>query len=446
MRRILLIAAAALPLSGLLGLEEKKPAPPPPERVGVEVDDPKLKADIEDCIRRGVAWLKEHQEPSGAWPSMEPGKLYPGNSGEPYLYKYELTALALLALLKCDVPPKDPCIVQGIDWLKKNGTGIIGSYGNAITLLLLEARYVSKESVAAKDGKKKPAKPKPERFDPEDTLWAAKLVAGTVSCQHSCGGWRYGGMSVPLDMEGGKPGVADVSATQYALLGLHAARRMGIPVNPDVFYRASDFLMAQQDPDGKRVSRITERARVEADNPRPEGTEEAGDYGKDRIRGWAYMRGDGVPDNARSSAGMTCAGIVGIMTCRNACMDDKALKKVDKDKRLAGMEQSIYDGLAWLDAHWSTGENIPQEDRELGYYLYALERVGIMTDLRFIGPGHDWYLEGARVWTRRITEEGEMGYWDISTARKKVESQDTPFALLFLRKAVLVSYPIGEAE
>ncbi len=447
MNRAFRIAAAALPLALAWG-DETKPSPSaPPERSEVAVDDPKLKADIEDCIRRGVTWLKARQEPSGAWPELDPGNPYPGNSGTTYNNKYELTGLALLALLKCDVSSKDPCIMQGFEWLKKNGPSRLVPYGPAVVLMALEAKDSPKEAVQPKNKKQKYAKPKPLQLNPGDGVWAGQLAAQILSNQHACGGWRYGsGSATPLDMEGGKPGVADVSATQYALLGLHAARHMAIPVDSQVFYRASDFLLAQQEAEGPKTSRVTERAQTGADNPKPE-EEAAGDYGKDRIRGWPYMKGAADRDESRARAGMTCAGIVGMLICRNACMDDKGLKKEERAKRLTRMEQAVYDGLAWLDAHWSVEENYPVETEELGYYLYALERVGVMADLRFIGPGHDWYLEGARVWTSSMQKEGgDKGFWAAGAGRPKPETQDTPYGLLFLRKAVLLSYPIGEAE
>ncbi len=445
--RPVILALLLLPLVPLQA-EPAKPASPPPERSEVEVDDPKLKADIEDCIRRGVNWLKERQEPAGSWPQMDPIPLYGGGGiGDPY--HAEMSALALLALLKCDVHPNDPCITRGFDWLKKQSF-VTGAYGCATTLMALEAKYTPKESLASRDGKKRTSKPKPIQLGPDDALWAAKLMNQILGYQSSVGGWRYTG--APADAEGGKPGLADVSATQYALMGLKTARRMGIPVTPTVFQKAADFLMDQQETDGPKVSRVTERARAETDNPKPEGEETgeeaAGDYGKDRIRGFPYMKNNQEPRHRRASAAMTCAGLVGLLICRSECLEDKGLKKKERTERLARMNQSIYDGLAWLDAHWSVKENVPERTYELGYYLYGLERLGVMADLRFIGPGHDWYLEGARVWTSRMQKEGaDKGFWVAGAGRPKPETQDTPYGLLFLRKAsIRLGYAIGESE
>ena len=403
----------------------------PPARVEREIDDPKLKAAIDDCIRRGVNWLKARQEPSGAWPELDQVPLsYPGITVKPDQYKPDLTALALLALLKCGVPPSDPCVTRGFDWLGKQGGFISGPYGCATTLMALEAKR------APKGASKVPS----VQPNASDMPWAAKLCGQILGFQSESGGWRYGTFT-PTDMEGGKAGQADVSCTQYALMGLKTARGMGIPVKPEAFSRAADFLMAQQETDGKTVCRITCRAVGGARAPDVKGYE-------DKVRGWPYMKGAASAAEAQASGAMTCAGLVGMLVCRSEFLEDKSDKKGDRAKRLARMEQSIFDGLAWLDENWSVSSNPPRSNFELGYHLYGLERVGVMADLRRIGPGHDWYLEGAGFLTERMTAEGDdKGFWAIGACRAKPETQETPYALLFLRKAAVhVGYPVGEAD
>lgn len=441
----LLGLAVLIPL--LAGAEEaKKPASVPPQGAEeVEITDPKLKKAIDDCLQRGVNWLKGRQESTGAWPGLLPGPLYPGSTGTPYDHKFGLTALALLALLKCGVPATDPCITKGFSFLRiddsQNQPGVRKSlpsertYDAGILLMVLEAKYAPKEAVGRKEGRKA-AKPKPVQVGKQDAAWVKALANSLVALQRANGGWRYDAQPPPTDMEGGKSGVADVSNTQYALMGLKLARRMGIPVKPEVFARAADFLMNQQEAAGPAAVRITRRKEGET------ATVEAVGYSQDKARGFPYMKGAANQHDAHASGAMTCAGLVGMMICRSEMIEDQTLK--DKAKRLAKVEQAIWDGLAWLDAHWTVSANPPAGNHELGYYLYALERVGIMADLRMVGPGHDWYEQGARVLTDRITEQGkDEGYWAISQARQKPETQDTPYALLFLRKAsIKVGYPI----
>ncbi len=421
----------------LLAAEPPKMSPPPVERSEVEVNDPKLKASIDDAIKRGVAWLKARQLSSGAWPASD-NKMppYPGGSGRVHDYQQELSALALLALLKCGVPPSDTCVSKGLTWLQKQECNV-SAYSPAICLLVLDAKYTPKEAVA-KPGKKAP-KPEPIVPSKEDLAWAIKLTNQLTGSQARNGGWRY--HSVPTDMEGGKPGIGDVSCTQYALMGLKTAKRLGIPVKPEAFGRALDFLLDQQEADGKSWTRITRRKEGEEDD--------AGGYA-DKARGWPYMKGAANAHEAMASGGMTCAGVVGILICRSEILEAKDFP--DRAKRQPKAEQSMWDGLAWLDANWSTVQNPAHGNYELGYYLYALERVGVMADLRMIGPGHDWYVQGAQTWMDKLNQDpadiaatlgssalpreiAEMGFWGFSQCRPKAETQDTPYALLFLRKA-----------
>ncbi len=434
MRPFLPLLLLALPLAAE---PAKPPAAPPaaPERSEVEVNDPKLKAAIDDAIQRGVAWLKARQLPSGAWPSLEKLPPYPGSTGPTHDYQPELSALALLALLKCGVPPADSCIVKGLAWLKTHSLATTG-YGPAVGLMVIEAKYATKEAVA-KPGQKA-GKPKPITPSPEDLVWAGQLANQLLAMQAQIGGWRYA--VIPTDMAGNKPGTSDVSCTQYALMGLKTAKRLGVPVKPEAFAKAADFLLGQQEAEGPPWTRITRRREEESND------NEAGGYA-DKARGWPYMKGAADASEARASGGMTCAGLVGILVCRSEILETKGFP--DRAKRLPKVEQAMWDGLAWLDQNWSTADNPGHGNSELGYYLYGLERVGVMTDLRMIGPKHDWYIQGAQSWIERLNTNPDdlaatlggkpptkdMGFWGFSGCRAKPETQDTPYALLFLRKA-----------
>jgi hypothetical protein len=99
-------------------------------------------------------------------------------------------------------------------------------------------------------------------------------------------------------------------------------------------------------------------------------------------------------------------------------------------------EKSVMDGLAWLDKNWSVTENIGPPETARGqatgwlyYYLYALERTGMLYDTALIG-NHDWYLEGARV---LLNAQKPDGSWDAS--HFKHATWDTCFAILFLKRA-----------
>jgi hypothetical protein len=96
----------------------------------------------------------------------------------------------------------------------------------------------------------------------------------------------------------------------------------------------------------------------------------------------------------------------------------------------------VHDGLAWLAKNWSVTENHGPSEVENGvgnaylyYYLYALERVGMLLDVGSIG-NHSWYPEGAEMLLKVQQPDGS---WKGS--RPEVPAWDTCFAILFLKRA-----------
>jgi hypothetical protein len=72
------------------------------------------------------------------------------------------------------------------------------------------------------------------------------------------------------------------------------------------------------------------------------------------------------------------------------------------------------------------------------YYLYGIERVGVLTKREFIGD-QQWYNTGAR-WL--VDQQGEAGSWQAEDwgathVPYRTDTVDTAFALLFLRKATI---------
>ena len=67
------------------------------------------------------------------------------------------------------------------------------------------------------------------------------------------------------------------------------------------------------------------------------------------------------------------------------------------------------------------------------YYLYAVERVGMLFDTPMIGR-KDWYFDGAK-WL--LEQQGANGSWDQNRlfANPSNPTYDTCFAILFLKKA-----------
>jgi hypothetical protein len=90
----------------------------------------------------------------------------------------------------------------------------------------------------------------------------------------------------------------------------------------------------------------------------------------------------------------------------------------------------VQDGIAWLGKNFLVTDN-PLKPRYFHlYYLYALERVGMLADTTRIGT-HDWYLEGANHLLDAQREDGSWG----SNDRLDPPTWGTCFAILFLKQA-----------
>ncbi len=128
---------------------------------------------------------------------------------------------------------------------------------------------------------------------------------------------------------------------------------------------------------------------------------------------------------------MTASGVCSLILAKSQLVKSPLLTK----ELGARVDQAIYDGLAWLDLHWTVEEN-PGGARSHYYYLYALERVGVLGQIDLIGA-HRWYVDGAK---HLIGAQADDGHWNSGTEIEPGDVIDTCFALLFLKKATL---PVG---
>jgi hypothetical protein len=208
---------------------------------------------------------------------------------------------------------------------------------------------------------------------------------------------------------------SDNSNTQYAALGMRACHDAGIVFPKSEIERCKQYWVATQHPGEKGAAK-----------DKPAVASGSGSIPVGDPRGWCYSDGQGSDcghgGNAYSS--MT-AGAIGAI-----CIFDYMLGKDWKK------EKAVLDGLAWLDKNWSVTENVGPPETAKGtttgwlyYYLYAVERTGMLYDTALIG-NHDWYLDGARV---LLGAQKADGSWDAS--HFKHPTWDTCFAILFLKRA-----------
>jgi hypothetical protein len=182
------------------------------------------------------------------------------------------------------------------------------------------------------------------------------------------------------------PASGDNSNSQYAALGLKACAEAGFIPDPRCINDALKWWQEAQSKDG----------------------------------GWSYNKGS--PWGSMTAGGVGAVAIFDWMAGRNWKADPMVQK-----------------GMAWIDTNWSVSKN-PKGEKNKGhwqyYYLYAVERVGMIVGTDTIGS-HDWFDEGARYLLKQ--QKGD-GSWQGPKKKGEKSSKgrqvwDTCFAILYLRKA-----------
>jgi hypothetical protein len=118
---------------------------------------------------------------------------------------------------------------------------------------------------------------------------------------------------------------------------------------------------------------------------------------------------------------MTTAGVACLTICQEGLWRSRRFRGADRKK----LQAAIRDGLVWMQVHFSVSEN-PGEPHALHhlYYLYGLERMGMLSGTRWIGQ-HDWYKEGADLLLEM--QDAYRGGWGGPVR--------SSFAILFLKRA-----------
>lgn len=315
------------------------------------------------------------------------------------------SVLATYAMVKGGVPPSDPLVQNVIKAIKKKivdgkykpRSEVI--YTTGVELMLLEA-------AGGKGGKYRPE--------------MQAIVDFVVKNQANAGYWNYLG--------GDKHG--DTSVTQYGILGLWAAARVGIKIPPTAWDNAASWLRATQAKEG----------------------------------GWQY-RPTSTTDTPGQTTSMTVAGVSTLLVTRLYLHPDRVanakgkkkkkkvfslnrhpLEKVDtstpiskqrpgrkKKKKVVGaadykarnsynqISGSANGGLRWLAARYQTGSG-----RWAIYTLYGVERMAALSKIQTIGRVN-WFDDGVRY----LAKAEQSGSWNDQTGKIPA----TSFAVLFLTRS-----------
>lgn len=311
---------------------------------------------VRKAIDQGVGYLKGRQAQDGSWTE------YPGQPGG-------TTALCTLALLNAGVPPDDATVQRALRYLERLSKPE-KTYAVALQTMVF-CRANPKQYLAQID---------------RNVRW---LESTQIASGQRKGAWSYPGAG------------GDNSNTQFALLALHEAERVGVEVRYETWAKAKAYWENTQNADGS----------------------------------WGYQPG------LSGTGSMSCAGIASLVIAADAVRRPDA--QVSPDGRIqccqAGESDNgqIERGLDWLGRNFSVSGN-PGAPGEywLLYYLYSLERAGRLTNRRFIVHpqlgAYDWYREGVKFLIPR--QDGLSGYWAGTGHVEKDPVMGTALALLFLAK------------
>jgi hypothetical protein len=295
-----------------------------------------LAARVNRAIADGVKQLRSAQSADGKWGGAEDA--HPGG----------MTALCTLTLLKSGVRRGDDAIQRALRSVY--ATEFKSTYAHSVRLLMLDA--LGLPDVAREKG--------------------AASLDFLVANQRE-GVWAY------------PTGGIDLSNTQFVMLGLRAAHRVGLEVPAMTVFNAIKALPHWLDRD---------------------------------TGGFAYSQ------DRPASGGITAATLGGI-----AVLDELAKGNGQSEGLLRKFEPERKRAAAWFADRFDAGKN-PWGAREWtpGFqyaYLWAVERYGGLTKQDKLGA-HDWYTEGAEWLVAQQLDDGSWG-----------KTEDTCFALLFLRRATV---------
>ena len=129
--------------------------------------------------------------------------------------------------------------------------------------------------------------------------------------------------------------------------------------------------------------------------------------------------------NKKQGYGSMTAGALGSMVIYHYILNEPWMK-----------DAAIQNGLKWMAENFTVQENPsaangPKHAMSTHYFLYAMERLGILYGTETFGA-HSWYAEGAR---SLLETQRPDGSWLTAKSKGTNDVWDTCFAILFLRRA-----------
>lgn len=321
---------------------------------------------INDAIDRGLAYLRK-------------------NYGNPPQYRNYLGLLGL-TLLECGVAAGDPSVQQIAAWIRSREPGLAQTYELALAILFLDRLGERRDRTLIRH-------------------FGQRLLKG----QFDCGAWTYTcseydalrgwGNNLfrnrPANFFPNRPAPqqityrGDNSNTQFAILGLWVAQRYGVMAH-SALRTAEQYFRNTQALDGS----------------------------------WTYK-----PKQLACRDSMTCAGLMSL-AMRHGISAGQG-RDIRPDRPVSVHDAALLRGLRYLaqslDKIGVLGRRIAGvEARDPLYFLWSLERLAVIYDLKEIGE-REWYP-----WTAQMLVETQLpdGRW-VGLG----EPVGTCFALLVLKRS-----------
>ncbi len=342
---------------------------------------------VNKAIDDGVSFMRFLQKANGSWEGDRRQAL-------------GVTALVTLAMLKAGVKPTDHSMVKAFEFMKTRP--LDHTYSVSVLLMALEAKYFP-GGADEKDAYRERPRVARKLISEEDQAWIRKAADWLAGQQGM--GYRNSAQRKLFPVWRYPQGGYDLSNTQYALLGLSAANRCGTPTSR-VWLPTLKFLLGAQDKEGPKVVVSRYERRKNFVYRRYEN---------------AQARGFGYQVKSLRTGSMTSAGLASLILCQQALYRKRAFQLGWKTKTREG----IRDALAWVEEYFDVQENPFRGRAWWAYYLFNVERSGVLLDTRYIGT-RDWYKEGADALMAVQNSAGNFG-----------GMIDTAFAVLFLKRATV---------
>lgn len=389
------------------------------------VAQPADQAAIDRTIELGVSYLKKQQKSIGYW-----GEGTGPGSGKGWGVGY--TALAGLTLVECGVPVTDPGLKNAARLIRANVSELESTYEIGLAILFLDrmkdktdkrliqwlgGRLIAGQTTSGGWGYKVPKyseleaaqliaalrkmtppsddDKKGKTFDLEKARYAAVASVPLSMKRHAV--FYDPGAMLPVDPEerSNEPYFAttDNSNTHFAMLGIWTSRKYDVPTDRTCMLFNRRFRTSQ------------------------------GSNGT-----WSYRF---AQRGANGSLSHTCIALLGIAI--GHVVDPQPDVKPDSDPVIVNAFVALSKSIG--EPVGDTRNRPKIQDVGGMYYLWVMERIAILYDLRKLG-NKDWYQWGAEILL--CHQKGDGSWESAGTHTHNSPIVTSCFALLFLRRANLM--------